>query len=159
MEKYGAQLSPLLAYRYAHFVLSARETAGYQNYGLIKTNLVAQNKTINWMPASTGTGRFGNWLKTPGGFGTSAAPGSGATPLPSWRNKQATRKPNAPPRPSGVRTTGRKSSASIDEGFIDQGLPLRTWKCGPCTGPMWDGNHFLVARVKWGQNCFRECRI
>jgi isoleucyl-tRNA synthetase len=28
-----------------------------------KDRLIALNKTINWKPESTGTGRFGNWLE------------------------------------------------------------------------------------------------
>ena len=29
----------------------------------MKDRMIALNKTINWKPASTGTGRFGNWLE------------------------------------------------------------------------------------------------
>ncbi|MDK7751239.1 class I tRNA ligase family protein, partial [Brevibacterium sp. UMB10442] len=28
-----------------------------------KARMVELNKTINWQPATTGTGRFGNWLE------------------------------------------------------------------------------------------------
>ncbi|TVQ75799.1 MAG: isoleucine--tRNA ligase [Flavobacteriales bacterium] len=50
----------------------------------MKNELVAKNNEINWKPASTGTGRFGNWLENANDWNLSRSRFWGI-PLPIWR--------------------------------------------------------------------------
>ena len=52
----------------------------------VKDKLIAKNKEINWKPAATGTGRFGNWLENLVDWNLSRSRFWGI-PLPIWRTE------------------------------------------------------------------------
>ena len=52
----------------------------------MKEEMIAQNKTINWKPEATGTGRFGNWLENLNDWNLSRSRFWGI-PLPIWTSE------------------------------------------------------------------------
>ncbi|HEY6161956.1 MAG TPA: isoleucine--tRNA ligase, partial [Bacteroidia bacterium] len=54
----------------------------------VKDRMIALNKSINWKPEATGTGRFGNWLENANDWNLSRSRFWGI-PLPIWRTEDA----------------------------------------------------------------------
>lgn len=52
----------------------------------VRDRMVELNKTINWKPESTGTGRFGNWLESANDWNLSRSRFWGI-PIPIWRTE------------------------------------------------------------------------
>ncbi len=57
----------------------------------VKDRMIELNKTINWKPASTGSGRFGNWLENMVDWNLSRSRFWG-TPLPIWKSEDGEEK-------------------------------------------------------------------
>jgi len=57
----------------------------------VKDRMIELNKTINWKPESTGTGRFGNWLENMVDWNLSRSRFWG-TPLPIWQTEDGEEK-------------------------------------------------------------------
>ncbi len=69
------------------FLVRGKATAG-------RERMVELNKTINWKPASTGTGRFGNWLENLNDWNLSRSRYWGI-PLPIWTRPKKERPLNS----------------------------------------------------------------
>ena len=80
-----------------------------------KDQLVHLNKTINWKPASTGTGRFGNWLENLVDWNLSRSRFWG-TPLPIWRTKDQKEEKCI----GSIEELKTEVAKSIHAGFMDQ---------------------------------------
>jgi isoleucyl-tRNA synthetase len=83
-----------------------------------KDKLVALNNTINWKPASTGTGRFGNWLENLVDWNLSRSRFWG-TPLPIWRTEDGKEEICI----GSIAELKDEVAKSIDAGFMTEQIP------------------------------------
>ena len=83
----------------------------------VRDRLMALNNTINWKPASTGTGRFGKWLENVQDWNLSRSRYWG-TPLPIWRTEDG---------------KSEKCISSVEELYneIDRAVAARVMKTNP----------------------------
>ena len=86
----------------------------------VKERLVELNKTINWKPEHTGTGRFGNWLENLVDWNLSRSRYWG-TPLPIWRTED-----NSETRCIGSEAELLKEiEASVKAGFMSADFVMK----------------------------------
>jgi len=86
----------------------------------VKDKMVALNKSINWKPESTGTGRFGNWLENLVDWNLSRSRYWG-TPLPIWRTKDGLEEKCI----GSVAELNAEIAKSIEAGFMPAGFELK----------------------------------
>ena len=98
----------------------------------VKDRLVANNKTVNWIPQSIGEGRFGNWLENVQDWGISRNRYWG-TPLNIWECDCCGKQEAIGSRAELAEKTGNPDSANVElhRPYIDD----VTYKC-ECGGTM-----------------------
>lgn len=88
----------------------------------IKDRLIALNKTINWKPEATGSGRFGNWLENLVDWNLSRSRYWG-TPLPIWRTEDGKEEICI----SSVEMLSKEIDKSVAAGFMSEN-PYKNFK-------------------------------
>ena len=86
----------------------------------VKEKMVALNKTINWKPEATGTGRFGNWLENLVDWNLSRSRYWG-TPLPIWRTQDGTEEKCI----GSIAELNAEIKKSVEAGFMEAAFELK----------------------------------
>jgi isoleucyl-tRNA synthetase len=97
-----------------------------------RDEMIALNNTINWKPASTGTGRFGKWLENLQDWNLSRSRYWG-TPLPIWRTEDGTEEICI----GSVEELISEIEKSIKAGFLSEN-PYKNFKAGEYTAENYD---------------------
>lgn len=90
----------------------------------VKNRMIELNKTINWKPESTGTGRFGNWLENLNDWNLSRSRYWGI-PIPIWRTDDGLESVCI----SSVEQLKNEIEKSIDAGLMNKN-PLANFVVG-----------------------------
>ncbi len=85
----------------------------------VKERMVELNKTINWKPESTGTGRFGNWLENLVDWNLSRSRYWG-TPLPIWRTEDGAEEVCI----GSIHELREGIARSVEAGFMEAGFEI-----------------------------------
>ncbi|RZK43564.1 MAG: isoleucine--tRNA ligase [Pedobacter sp.] len=86
----------------------------------VKEKMVELNKSINWKPEATGTGRFGNWLENLVDWNLSRSRYWG-TPLPIWRTADGLEEKCI----GSIRELNEEIQKSIAAGYMPSGFELK----------------------------------
>ncbi|WP_343305077.1 isoleucine--tRNA ligase [Chitinophaga niabensis] len=90
----------------------------------VKDRMVELNKTINWKPAATGTGRFGNWLENMVDWNLSRSRYWG-TPLPIWRTEDGTEEiciGSIAELNAGIRLANEVLGGDVNKHYLHEGI-------------------------------------
>ena len=90
----------------------------------VRDQMIGLNKTINWKPQSTGTGRFGNWLENLVDWNLSRSRYWG-TPLPIWRTEDRAEEICI----GSAEELISEINKSVEAGFMDAN-PFKDFKVG-----------------------------
>lgn len=93
----------------------------------VKERMIELNNTINWKPASTGTGRFGKWLENLQDWNLSRSRYWG-TPLPIWRTEDGSEEKCI----GSVEELMNEINKSVEKGFMTEN-PFKNFKPGVYT--------------------------
>ncbi|WP_439883565.1 isoleucine--tRNA ligase [Pontibacter sp. MBLB2868] len=86
----------------------------------VKDRLIELNKTINWKPESTGTGRFGNWLENLVDWNLSRSRYWG-TPLPIWRTEDGEEERCI----GSIAELSEAIEKAVERGFMDSAVEVK----------------------------------
>ncbi|GAB1462560.1 isoleucine--tRNA ligase [Pedobacter sp.] len=86
----------------------------------VKEKMAELNKTINWKPEATGTGRFGNWLENLVDWNLSRSRYWG-TPLPIWRTADGLEEKCI----GSIAELNAEIAKAIEAGFMPAGFELK----------------------------------
>ncbi|RAU84251.1 isoleucine--tRNA ligase [Pontibacter arcticus] len=85
----------------------------------VKDRMIELNKTINWKPESTGSGRFGNWLENLVDWNLSRSRYWG-TPLPIWRTEDGEEERCI----GSIAELSEQIDVAVEKGFMDAAVEI-----------------------------------